>query len=176
MIYQDFALVPALTVTQNVFLGRERVSGLPPLGILNKAAWMREPEPCFRAGAPRPVGFNPRPRIVGRPATGCRYRARDWNPRQARHHGRADRKSCAAPAIAKVRETVLRLKNSGVSVVLISHRLEDIFSVGDRFIVMKHGCVVGVREVKNTHSDEIVQMIVSGTDPQEPPAHSEARS
>lgn len=82
----------------------------------------------------------------------------------------------AAPAIAKVRETVLRLKKSCVSaVVLISHRLEEIFSVSDRFIIMKHGRVVGVRDVGDTHAHEIVQMIVSGVDPHEPGSQSEAR-
>jgi ABC-type sugar transport system ATPase subunit len=70
-----------------------------------------------------------------------------------------------APAIAKVRETIARLKQQGVAVIVISHRLEDIFAVGDRFIVMKHGRVIGSREVHGTHADEIVQLIVSGSDP-----------
>jgi ABC-type sugar transport system ATPase subunit len=70
-----------------------------------------------------------------------------------------------APAIAKVRETIARLKAQGVAVIVISHRLEDIFAVGDRFIIMKHGRVIGTRAVGDTHADEIVQLIVSGSDP-----------
>jgi simple sugar transport system ATP-binding protein len=70
-----------------------------------------------------------------------------------------------APAIIKVRETISRLKQQGVAVIVISHRLEDIFAVGDRFVIMKHGHVVGAREVADTHADEIVQLIVSGSDP-----------
>lgn len=176
MIYQDFALVPALTVTQNVFLGRERVSGLPALGVLNKAAMDERARSLFAA-----LGL----RV---PSVSTPVRELSGGQQQAVAIARAtgfDAKlvimdeptaNLAAPAIAKVRETVLRLKKSGVSVILISHRLEDIFSVGDRFIIMKHGCVVGVRDVEDTHSDEIVQMIVSGVDPREAPPHSEARS
>jgi simple sugar transport system ATP-binding protein len=70
-----------------------------------------------------------------------------------------------APAIAKVRQTIARLKAAGVSVVVISHRLEDIFAVGDRFMIMKHGRVVGVREVSDTNPDEILEMIIAGVDP-----------
>ena len=36
-----------------------------------------------------------------------------------------------APAIAKVRETIQRLKAQGVAVIVISHRLEDVFAVGE---------------------------------------------
>jgi ABC-type sugar transport system ATPase subunit len=69
-----------------------------------------------------------------------------------------------APAIAKVRETIARLKAAGVAVIVISHRLEDIFAVGDAFMVMKRGEVVGRRSVAGTDADEIVEMIVTGRD------------
>ena len=176
MIYQDFALVPALTVTQNIFLGRERVSSLPALGILNKGEMDERARTLFAA-----LGL----RV---PSVSTPVRELSGGQQQAVAIARAtgfDAKlvimdeptaNLAAPAIAKVRETILRLKKSRVSVVLISHRLEDIFSVGDRFIVMKHGRVVGVRDVNDTHADEIVQMIVSGVDPREPATQTEARS
>jgi len=70
-----------------------------------------------------------------------------------------------ASAIDKVRETITRLKAAGITVILISHRLEDVFAVGDRFVVMKHGRVVAERAVADTHADEIVAMIVAGIDP-----------
>jgi ABC-type sugar transport system ATPase subunit len=55
-----------------------------------------------------------------------------------------------------------------VAVIIISHRLEDVFTVGDRVTVMKHGHVVGSRAVSDTATDEIIHMIVAGIDPRHP--------
>ena len=42
-------------------------------------------------------------------------------------------------AISKVLDMIRELKAQGVSIIIISHRLEDIYSVSDRLIVMRHG-------------------------------------
>jgi simple sugar transport system ATP-binding protein len=162
MIYQDFALVPELTVTQNIFLGRERVRscGARKRREMDQAAkalfstlGLRVPSVSAAVqelsggqqqavAIARAIGFDAKLVIMDEPTA-----------------------NLGAPPIAKVRETISRLKQSGVAVIVISHRLEDIFAIGDRFIVMKHGHVVATRHVDETHADEIVQIIVSGTDP-----------
>jgi ABC-type sugar transport system ATPase subunit len=74
-----------------------------------------------------------------------------------------------------VRETIGRLKEHGVAVILISHRLEDVFTTADRVVVMKHGHVVGSRPIAGTVTDEVLHMIVAGTDPRRPaPPHASA--
>jgi ABC-type sugar transport system ATPase subunit len=70
-----------------------------------------------------------------------------------------------ASAIAKVRDTIGRLKAHGVAVIIISHRLEDVFQTASRVVVMKHGHVVGMRNIADTEADEILHMIVAGSDP-----------
>ncbi len=173
MIYQDFALVPALTVTQNIFLGRERLSGWAPLGVLNKSEMDERARSLFTAlGLRVPSVATPvRELSGGQQQAVAIARATGFNAKLVIMD--EPTANLAAPAIAKVRETVVRLKQSGVAVILISHRLEDIFSVGGRFIVMKHGRVVGARDVHDTHPDEIVQMIVSGADPRHPAPSAE---
>ena len=80
-----------------------------------------------------------------------------------------------ATAIAKVRETIGRLRSHGVAVILISHRLEDVFTTADRVVVMKHGQIVGSRPVADTVADEVLHMIVAGTDPHRTaPPHASA--
>ncbi len=165
MIYQDFALVPALTVTQNIFLGREAVSGWRGFGVLNQRRMDERARELFES-----LGL----RV---PSVSSPVRELSGGQQQAVAIARAvgfeaklvimdePTANLGAPAIAKVRETIAGLKRKGVAVILISHRLEDIFAVGDRFIIMKHGRVVGARAVSDTHADEIVQMIVSGSDP-----------
>jgi ABC-type sugar transport system ATPase subunit len=60
----------------------------------------------------------------------------------------------------KVLDLVLRLRESGAGVVVISHNMRQVFSIADRIAVMRHGRQVGVRRRTETTPDEIVKMIV----------------
>jgi simple sugar transport system ATP-binding protein len=66
-------------------------------------------------------------------------------------------------ATERLLETMIELKRQGVAQIIISHRLTDIFAVGDRVVVLKRGENVGDRYVKNTDEHEVLEIIVSGT-------------
>lgn len=168
MIYQDFALVPDLTVAQNIFLGREIVTRRAGISVLDRKLMNERAETMFAAlGLRVPAVTLPVQSLSGGQqqavaiarATGFDARLVIMDEPTA---------NLGAPAIEKVRETITRLKNSGVAVIIISHRLEDIFAVGDRFMVMKQGQVVGEREVNDTNNADLVEMIVTGRDPRVP--------
>jgi ABC-type sugar transport system ATPase subunit len=59
-------------------------------------------------------------------------------------------------------ETMLELKKHGAAQIIISHRLQDIFAVGDRVMMLKRGENVGERVIKKTTEREVLQIIVSG--------------
>jgi ABC-type sugar transport system ATPase subunit len=174
MIYQDYALVPALTVTQNIFLGREVLSPISFLRILQQRHMDQHAKALFAS-----LGL----RV---PSVSSPVRELSGGQQQAVAIARAigfDAKlvimdeptaNLGAPAIAKVRDTIARLKQQGVAVILISHRLEDVFAVGDRFVVMKHGRVIATRAVGETDADEIVRIIVSGADTRTSPSAEQA--
>ena len=65
-------------------------------------------------------------------------------------------------ATERLLETMLELKKHGVAQIIISHRLQDIFAVGDRVMVLKRGENVGDRLVKNSSEHEVLGLIVSG--------------
>ncbi|MGY6548948.1 MAG: ATP-binding cassette domain-containing protein [Roseinatronobacter sp.] len=165
MIYQDFALVPELTVTQNIFLGREITRRFAGIEVLDRATMNTRAEAMFAA-----LGL----RV---PAVTLPVQALSGGQQQAVAIARATGFSArlvimdeptanlGAPAIERVRETITRLKTAGVAVIIISHRLEDIFAVGDRFMVMKQGKLVGERDVADTDNADLVEMIVTGADP-----------
>lgn len=50
-------------------------------------------------------------------------------------------------------------KEKQISIILISHNLQQIFEIVDRIIVLRHGEIVGIREKKLTNPDEIVSLI-----------------
>src|SRR5690606_19894537 len=66
-------------------------------------------------------------------------------------------------ATERLLETMLELKKHNVAQVIISHRLQDIFAVGDRVMVLKRGENVGDRYVRRSSEQEVLEMIVSGT-------------
>ena len=53
-------------------------------------------------------------------------------------------------ATERLLETMAELKRQGVAQIIISHRLNDIFAVGDRVMVLKRGRNAGERSVKQT--------------------------
>jgi simple sugar transport system ATP-binding protein len=70
-------------------------------------------------------------------------------------------------ATERLLETMLELKKHGVAQIIISHRLTDIFQVGDRVLVLKRGENVGERAIADTTQQEVLEIIVSGV-----PAHA----
>ena len=66
-------------------------------------------------------------------------------------------------ATERLLETMLELKKHGVAQVIISHRLQDIFAVGDRVMVLKRGENVGDRYISTPTQQDVLGLIVSGT-------------
>ncbi|WP_392339634.1 sugar ABC transporter ATP-binding protein [Moritella marina] len=57
-------------------------------------------------------------------------------------------------------EIIEKLKSQGVSIVYISHKMDEIFRICDDITIFRDGCYIGERESKNTNNDELVQMMV----------------
>jgi simple sugar transport system ATP-binding protein len=60
--------------------------------------------------------------------------------------------------LALIRE----LRRRGVAQIVISHRLQDVFAVGDRVMVLKRGRKVGERQIQETTEQEVLGLIVQG--------------
>lgn len=159
MIYQDFALCGNMDVAQNIFLGRWPTNGF----FLDRRTMYEQAKNVLdrlkvdvnsvfqkveslsggrqqSVAIARAVSFNPKVVILDEPTANLSVMATD-----------------------RLLETMVELKKQGVAQVIISHRLTDIFEVGDRVMVLKRGENVGDRYVKNTNEHEILEMIVTGT-------------
>jgi ribose transport system ATP-binding protein len=164
MIYQDFALVPQMDVTDNIFLGRETMRRSFGVLVLDKRTMddrTREmfqhlglTVPSVRSKVRELSGGQQQAVAIAR-ATGFQARLVLMDEPTA---------NLGATAIAKVRQSIRNLKARGVSIVIVSHRLEDLFAVCDRVVVLKHGRVVGERPMSETTHEEVLEMIVSGVD------------
>ncbi len=159
MIYQDFALCGNMDVGQNIFLGRWPRRGL----FVDRKRMYREASEVLRrlkvdvnsvyqkveslsggrqqsVAIARAISFEPRVVILDEPTA-----------------------NLSVMATERLLETMLELKRQGVAQIIISHRLQDIFQVGDRVMVLKRGEYVGDRYVKDTTERDVLGLIVAGT-------------
>jgi ABC-type sugar transport system ATPase subunit len=66
---------------------------------------------------------------------------------------------------SKVRELIKSLNNEGITVLLISHSLDEVFDLTDRVTVLDNGRLVGTVDTDHVSKDDVVQMIVGGEMP-----------
>ena len=62
--------------------------------------------------------------------------------------------------VAPMMETIKNMVNQGLSVILISHKLNEVLSVSDRIIVLRNGKKVGEKKTANADYKSIASMIV----------------
>ena len=159
MIYQDFALCGNLDVGQNIFLGRWPLRfGL----FVDRARMHRDAREILNR---LKVDVNSVYQKVeslsgGRQQSVAIARAISFDPKVVIFD--EPTANLSVTATKRLLETILELKRHGVAQVIISHRMTDIFEVGDRVMVLKRGRNVGVREIAVTVEREVLELIVSG--------------
>lgn len=158
-VHQNLALVEDLTVWQNLFLNRERVRRFGPVALLARATMQRESRDMLARLA------------VNVPSVRARVRRLSGGQRQAVALARAaswgsklvimDEPTAAlgVQETAKVEELILRLRDEGLGVVLISHNFDQVMRLSDQIWVMRSGRLVGGRRTDQTSGDELVGMI-----------------
>lgn len=62
--------------------------------------------------------------------------------------------------LEKLFSIINQLKTQGKSFIYISHRLKELFEIGDRVTVLKDGCLVGTEKIDNLTTDKIVSMMI----------------
>jgi simple sugar transport system ATP-binding protein len=158
-VYQDLALVGNLTVWANVYLGRELTRGPRFMHILDKRIMIvntREMLKRFVRDAP-PIDESVEVLSGGQRQIVAISRAGAWGSKLI-----VMDEPTAALGVAEtkaVEEVILSLRNKGLTVLVISHNLEQIFRITDRVWVLRRGRIIGERETKSTRPDEIVSMI-----------------
>ena len=158
VVYQDLALADNLTAAQNVFLGRELKKGMWPFNILDKQAMIERSEELFGE-----LKSETRPRdIVKKMSGGQRQAVAIARTRLSNAKLVLMDEPTAAISVrqvAEVLELIRRLKSQGVAVMLISHRMPDVFAVCDRIIVMRRGAKVADKFTAETSLEEITGLI-----------------
>lgn len=159
MVYQDFALCNNLDIAQNVFLGRWPLRGR---FLVDRRAMQRSAEAMLarlRIDVPS-VALQVRHLSGGRRQSVAIARALSFDPAVLILD--EPTANLSPGATHEVLALVADLKRHNVGVILISHRLQEVFAIGDRVAVLKQGRHVGTRRVRDSTEDEILELIVTG--------------
>jgi simple sugar transport system ATP-binding protein len=158
IVHQDLALCNNLTAAANVFLGRELHRWLGPLRILDHARMYRRAGQIFTE-----LKSETRPRdLIRNMSGGQRQAVAIARTRLSEARIVLMDEPTAAISVRQVAEVlalIRRLREQGITVVLISHRMPDVFSVADRVIVLRRGRKVADRRVADTSPEEVTGLI-----------------
>jgi simple sugar transport system ATP-binding protein len=158
IVYQDLALCDNLTAAVNVFLGRELTRGIGPFRVLDFAAMNRQAAALFSE-----LKSETRPReLVRNMSGGQRQAVAIARTRLSKASVVLMDEPTAAISVRQVAEVlglVRQLREQGLSVVFISHRMPDVFSVADRIVVLRRGRKVADKPISKSSPEEVTGLI-----------------
>ena len=158
IVHQDLALCNNLTAAANVFLGRELMTGVGPFRVLDYKSMYRRAAEIFAE-----LKSETRPRdLVKRMSGGQRQAVAIARTRLSNARLVLMDEPTAAISVRQVAEVlnlIRRLRDQGITVVLISHRMPDLFAVADRVIVMRRGTKVADRKIAESSPEEVTGLI-----------------
>ena len=158
IVYQDLALCDNLTATANVFLSREIGRRFGPFKLLESRAMNERAGVLFGE-----LKSETRPRDLVRRMSG--------GQRQAVAIARtrlSDAKivlmdeptaAISVRQVAEVLDLIRRLRDQGIAIVLISHRMPDVFAVADRVTVFRRGRKVAEKPISASSPEEVTGLI-----------------
>ena len=160
IIYQELDLVPEFSVGENIFLADEpRAAGFNKIGILSRKTIFSETahilsglgfeiDPRSKVGS-LSVGEQQLVQIIKAIRLSAKVLVMDEPTARLAHD--------ETETLFKIMKV---LKEKGVSIVYISHHMEEIMKIADRVSVLRDGHVVGTVEKASTSLSEIVRMVV----------------
>jgi len=155
IIHQELNLVPYLSIAENIFLGNELVNSW---GILDKKKMQEKAKQLLKR---LNLDIDPATKIsslkVGQQQL--------IEIAKALHVDAAiiimDEPTSAISdkEVDNLFSIIAELKSQGKTIAYISHKLNELFQIADRFIVMRDGTTVNSGDMKNTNHDELIQMM-----------------
>ncbi|XEC95291.1 sugar ABC transporter ATP-binding protein [Paenibacillus tarimensis] len=157
MIHQELNLIPHLTVMENIFLGREFTYG--PTNLID---WRRMKREANRFLSQLGLAIHPET-VVGDLSVGQQQMVEIAKALSMNTEILVLDEPTAALTDREIEalfQVIRSLKERGVGMIYISHRMEEIFRICDRITVMRDGRYVGTESIPETTMDQIVKMMV----------------
>lgn len=155
VIYQEFNLVPGLTARENIFLGQEKTTAgfihqrdefVRAVELFDRVGVRVDPrDPCNRLSVAQQQVVE----IAKALALSARIIVMD------------EPSATLTPnEVGRLFEVIRDLRAQGLGVIYISHRLEEIFEIADRVMVLRDGEHVGTRAIDQVERQSLIEMMV----------------
>lgn len=153
-VFQEFSLVPQMTVEQNLFLGAEITRG----GVLDKRALHRRAEEVIsRLGFP--LRASQRVQHLSRAEQQMVEIAKAFRSDLSVLILDEPTASLTDRETERLFALIDQIKQQGVGVIYITHRMQEIRRIGDRITVLRDGRYVATRDAKTASDDELVRLM-----------------
>ncbi len=153
MVHQHFMLISCFTVTENIILGQEKGRVID---------WKKRAEEVRELSCKYGLKIDPEARIEDL-SVGEEQRVEIL---KALYRGAEvlildePTSVLSPPEVKQLFQTLQKLKEEGKAVILITHRLKEVFEVSDRVTVMKGGEVVGAVDTRETTEEELACLMI----------------
>jgi rhamnose transport system ATP-binding protein len=155
VIYQEPSLFPDLTLAENVYVGRQLTQG----GLVDWAAMEREAKALFqRLG----VQLDPHHKARGISIADQQIVeiAKALSTDATVIVMDEPTAALSSREVERLFQVARNLRDQGMAVVFVSHRLDEVFALCDRMTVMRDGATVGTKLIADSSEAEVVQMMV----------------
>ncbi|MBI1803488.1 MAG: ABC transporter ATP-binding protein [Ignavibacteriae bacterium] len=156
MVHQHFMLIPPLTVTENIILGKEETNRLGILNLPLAAKQLTELSQTYR------LHIDPSAKIE-QVSIGFQQRIEILKIlyRNAQIIILDEPTPILTPQeIDDLFKVLLQLKSEGKTIILITHKLSEVMTISNRITIMRHGKIVGTRETKSTTQTELARLMI----------------
>jgi len=156
-IYQELNLIPHLSAAENIFLGREPIK---PSGLIDRVAILQSADAILKGLG---VVLDPRIRVS---QLGIAQQQMVEIAKAISLDARIlimDEPTSALTEreISELFTRMRALRAAGVSIVYISHRLEELFEIGDRVTVLRDGKHVGTHNIQDISRQDLIRLMVN---------------
>jgi rhamnose transport system ATP-binding protein len=162
-IYQELSLYPELTVAENIFMGHSPRRHLGPLSVQDWGTMYARAVELLASLNIHDLDVR---RKVGTLNVGNRQRVEIAKALSINARILIMDEPTAALTetdVNRLFELVRLLKERGVGIIYISHRLQEVFQLADRVTVLRDGHYVDTRDVADTTEDQLIRMMVGRT-------------
>ncbi len=154
-IYQEFTLAPNMSIADNVFVGREPGSRF----------FVNDPQlEAATQQLTRSIGLERGPRTLVRDLSVAEQQmveiARALSMKSKLIVMDEPTSALSQAEVDKLFDIVLGLKAKGISTIFVTHRLEEVFQICDRYTVLRDGSNAGAGDVKETSVEGIIKLMV----------------
>ncbi len=157
IIYQEFNLIPFLSAVDNIFLGKERCHA--PLGFIDARRQRREAAELL-SGLGIEIDLDTPVKYLSVAQKQLVEIAKALSEKSLLLAMDEPSATLTQRELDKLFEIIRRLKRQGISVIYISHRLEEIFEVCDQVTVFRDGMRVATRPVGDVNREWLIEQMV----------------